>query len=223
MSAPSSPRWRLAQFLELRWWRRYLRRRPPGEYLRDKRAYWQRVLDQLEWEVQPGVRTLDAGCGPAGIFILLHDRQRITALDPLLVQYEELPVFDRAHYPAVRFLPLPLEAAGRLDPYDCIYCFNAINHVADWEQCLDRLTQLARPGTRMILSSDVHRFGALYHLFRAVPGDALHPQQHRPAAYREALRRRGWRIERETLLRTTPIFDYRAWVCQWEGSSSGSV
>ncbi|THH41545.1 class I SAM-dependent methyltransferase [Neolewinella litorea] len=216
MAGANSLRWRVAQYLELRWWRRYLSKQSPQDYLSAKRTYWQRVLDTLEWEVKPNARVLDAGCGPAGIFTLLHDRQRITAVDPLLREYETLPVFARVHYPQVRFVPKPLESLEGLYPFDCIYCFNAINHVDDWHRSLDQLTAMARPGTRMILSSDVHRHVWLLPLFRALPGDALHPQQHDAAAYRGALSKRGWTIEREACLRRTAIFDYRAWVCVFD-------
>ena len=230
-----SLRWRLAQWLELRWWRRYLRYQSPADYLARKRAYWQRTLDELDWTVEEGATALDAGCGPAGIFTLLHNRQRMTALDPLLEHYEEkLAIFSRADYPEVTFICGPLEA--RLPspgvasapipatsfppatapqappPYDVLYCFNAINHVSDWAGALAKLTAAARPGTRMILTSDVHRHQWLLPIFRALPGDALHPQQHGPEAYRSELARNGWKIEREVVLRTERIFNYTAWI-----------
>ncbi len=210
-----SLRWRIAQFLELRWWKRYLRGQSAAAYLRDKNAYWQRVLRELEWTVEPHIRVVDAGCGPAGVFITVGAHQRVTALDPLLPRYESLDIFARAHYPRVNFLPQALEDSANLPPFDAIYCFNAINHVRDWERSLDVLTDLARPGTRMILSSDVHRHPFLLAIFRVLPGDALHPQQHPAAEYRRALRRRGWHIERERVLRKELIFEYRAWVCEF--------
>ncbi len=208
-----SLRWRVAQFLELRWWRRYVRKQTPVDYLIAKEAYWQRLLRQLDWEIVGGARVLDAGCGPAGVFITLHDQQQVTALDPLLDRYETLPIFSRARYPNVQFVTQPLESVSQLPPFDVIYCFNAINHVRDWNKSLDVLTSLARAGTRMILTSDVHRHRWLVPIFRVLPGDALHPQQHRTEDYRQAVQQRGWRIEREEVLRTEPIFAYRAWVC----------
>ena len=206
-------RWQLAQQLEWRWWRRYLRRRSLPDYLSQKRAYWQRTFAALRISFRPAERVLDAGCGPAGAFIYLHDTQRLTALDPLLERYASLPIFDPADYPTVRFVPAPLETHGLRPPFDTICCFNAVNHVRDWSASLDALTELAAPHTRLLLSSDVHRYGWLNRLFRWLPGDALHPQQHGPEEYRRALRGRGWRIEREVLLRGGRIFDYRAWVC----------
>ena len=164
----------------------------------------------------PGRRVLDAGCGPAGIFIHLHNQEKVTALDPLLDRYEaELDVFSRDQYPRVNFVRQPLEDLLTAEPFPAIYCFNAINHVADWDRALDTLTAVAAPGCRMILTSDVHRHAWLYPIFRLLPGDVLHPQQHRPQAYRDALRKRGWRIEREVVLKCEAIFDYTAWVVEF--------
>ena len=138
-------------------------------------------------------RVLDAGCGPAGIFILLHDRQQVTALDPLLPRYERLPIFSQSDYPDVQFRQQSLENTSLAGAFDTIYCFNAINHVADWAASLDTLTRLSRPGTVLVLTSDVHRYAWLLPLFRALPGDALHPQQHLAHHYSDALTHRGWR------------------------------
>lgn len=216
-----SLRWRLAQFLEFRWWRTYLRSKPPATYLADKTAYWDRLLTELEWDVVPGARVLDAGCGPAGVFIYLRGRQSVTALDPLLQQYEELPIFKRSDYPEIDFIAEPLEEYVSEKPYAAIYCFNAINHVHDWAASLDALTAAAGRGTRLLLTSDVHRHRWLQPVFRLLPGDALHPQQHGAEAYRTALSDRGWKLERERVLRRETIFEYRAWVATFVGCPAG--
>ncbi|MEO0732664.1 MAG: methyltransferase domain-containing protein [Bacteroidota bacterium] len=209
-------RWKTAQYLERLWWRRYLRGKSPEQYLRDKRNYWARVLDELDWEPVSERRILDAGCGPAGIFIYLHKTEKVTALDPLLDEYQaDLAIFDRSDYPTVRFLTQALESdLPTAAPFAAIYCFNAINHVADWDRALDVLTTVAGPGTRLLLTSDVHHHPWLLPVFRALPGDALHPQQHGPEAYRAALEQRGWRIEREQVLRREAIFHYVAWIAE---------
>ena len=217
-STISRLRWQLAQYLERRWWQRYLRGKSPADYLRDKRAYWLRTLDNLDWEPVPGRRVLDAGCGPAGVFIALAGTEEVTALDPLLDHYErDLAIFHRADYPGVRFVTAPLEEAEPAGPYAAIYSFNAINHVRDWDRALDVLTRQAATGTRLLLTSDVHRHAWLRPVFAALPGDVLHPQQHGPEAYRRALTERGWRIEREDVLRTAAIFNYVAWTATYHG------
>lgn len=156
---------------------------------------------------------LDAGCGPAGVFIHLHPLEKVVALDPLLDRYEaELAIFDRADYPSVDFLHQALETHISGGLFDAIYCFNAINHVADWNRALDVLTAAAAPGAKMILTSDVHRHRWLKPIFQLLPGDLLHPQQHGPEAYRSALTNRGWHIDQELTLKREAIFDYTAWI-----------
>ncbi|TXF88554.1 class I SAM-dependent methyltransferase [Neolewinella aurantiaca] len=211
-------RWRVAQFLERQWWQRYLRGKSPEEYLRNKKAYWQRTLEQLEWTPVPGRKVLDAGCGPAGVYIYLEKIESVSALDPLLDSYEsELSIFDRNDYPGVRFLAQPLEQAFDGEgTFEAIYCFNAINHVSDWAAALDALTAHAQQGTQLLMTSDVHRHKLLLPIFQALPGDVLHPQQHGPEAYRMALQQRGWRIEKEEVLRREAIFDYTAWVATFK-------
>lgn len=209
-------RWRLAQWLERRWWRRYIGRQPSSAaYLLDKKKYWQQVLQTLSHEPSLGAAVLDAGCGPAGIFILLHKSQQLTALDPLLAAYEQdLAIFQKAQYPQVNFTEMPLEEASfPIASFQTIYCFNAINHVSDWEVALDQLTRWIAPGGRLLISSDVHRWRLLQQIFNLLPGDALHPQQHRAEDYEKALQARGWKILHSHVLRRELIFDYRAWVC----------
>jgi len=212
-------RWQIAQFLERRWWQRYLREKSPESYLEDKRAYWKRTLSELGWETVPGRKVLDAGCGPAGVYIYVCEVEEVTALDPLLESYEaDLSIFRRADYPKVTFLTQPLEEPLAEDSgFEAVYCFNAINHVSDWDAAIDTLTAQARPGTRMLMTSDVHRHKLLLPIFKGLPGDALHPQQHGPEAYRSALKQRGWRIEREDVLRVEAIFNYTSWIAVWEG------
>lgn len=212
----------MAQYLERRWWQRYLRNKSPEQYLEDKRAYWSRVLQQLDHEVKAGESALDAGCGPAGVFIHLQEQATVTAIDPLLEYYaNDLAIFNKEDYPTVNFITAPLETADLSgEVFDTIYCFNAINHVADWNLALDQLTKMAKPGTRLLLSSDVHRHRLLQTIFRALPGDMLHPQQHLVEAYRKALTQRGWRIEKEKLLRQEAIFNYTAWSAVFIGTTN---
>ena len=101
-----------------------------------------------------------------------------------------------------------------MQDFKWIYCLNAINHVRDWEYALDKLTTWANADTRLLLTSDVHRRHYMWRLFRWLPGDLLHPQQHLPLHYRAALQQRGWEVEQEVELRRERIFSYRAWVCR---------
>lgn len=210
-------RWRIAQFFEIRWWRRYLSNKEKTAYLDWKRAYWQRFLALAGIEPPPAeAQVLDAGCGPAGIFIVLTT-QKVVALDPLLPRYErDLPHFSPADYPNVRFVAQPLEnyfpESGA--PFDLVFCLNAINHVADLQTAFDRLAALTKPGGTLALSVDAHNFGWLKHIFRLAPGDILHPHQLDLAEYQAALTARGFRVERTVLVKKELIFSYFLLVAQ---------
>ncbi|MCO6487447.1 MAG: class I SAM-dependent methyltransferase [Phaeodactylibacter sp.] len=201
-------RWKAAQAAEIRWWRAYLRNKKPEAYLEQKAAYWRRVLEAAQYEPAAGTRVLDAGCGPAGIFIIL-EAQEVHAVDPLLGAYQaDLPHFDPSRYPYVRFFAEPLESFDPPEPYDTIFCLNAINHVADLEKSLDVLAGALKPGGRLLLSVDVHKHGALKKLFRWVPGDVLHPQQYSLGDYQRMLRERGLEVERAVRLKEGRVFDF---------------
>lgn len=201
-------RWKIAQAAEIRWWRRYLRGKSPESYLRDKRRYWRRVLATLEVDLPASAKVLDAGCGPAGIFIALPGC-RVDAIDPLLEKYQKhLPHFDPKTYSWVNFRQMTIEALDRTDAYDHIFCLNAINHVADLRQSLRRLYAAGRPGSRLILSIDSHKYQLFRRLFSLLPGDILHPHQFYLREYLDMLTKTGWKIERTHRLKEGFFFDY---------------
>ena len=201
-------RWKLAQEAEIRWWRAYLRRKSPEDYLRQKAEYWHRVLRSARFEPAPGARVLDAGCGPAGIFLILEE-QEVHAVDPLLEAYRaSLPHFEPSSYPYVQFFAQPLEAFRPAAPYDVIFCLNAINHVADLPMALDVLAGALKPGGQLLLSVDVHKHAFLKKIFQWLPGDVLHPHQYSLEEYQGMLAGRGLSVERAVRLKEGLIFDY---------------
>lgn len=207
-------RWRLAQWLEIRWWRNYLRKQEVPVYAQQKKAYWERVLAALQLSLPPRQQILDAGCGPAGIFMILPDHQ-LDALDPLLDQYaEQLPHFQPGDYPWVQFHTASLESYSVDKDYDYTFCLNAINHVANWEQGLDKLNEFTSASGTLVLGIDVHRHRWLKFIFRYLPGDLLHPHQHDREDYLTALQSRGWQLEREYTWSQGYIFDYWLLVCR---------
>lgn len=201
-------RWQLAQFFEMHWWRRYLSGKDKNTYLNWKKAYWQAFIQRSGFHLPPDAKVLDAGCGPAGIFTILSSHQ-VDAVDPLLDRYEQqLPHFKRTDYPGIRFFSLPLEQFFPPEPYDVVFCLNAINHVADLPTCFDRLLACTSPGGVLLLSVDAHRHGWLRRVFGWIPGDILHPHQYDLAEYQAMLSERGFQIEETLLMKQEWIFSY---------------
>jgi len=201
-------KWKLAQALEWRWWQYYLAKRPKQEYLNKKRAYWERMLQEAGVTADRGERLLDAGCGPAGLFILPLPA-RIDALDPLLELYQSsLAHFDPADYPEVRFIAQPLEIFHSPETYHKVCCFNAINHVNDLELSIKRLVDALRNGGILVVSVDVHKYRWLKKIFQYLPGDALHPHQYDSRDYCGLFLQQGLTLLRSKTLREGLIFDY---------------
>ncbi len=201
-------RWQLAQFFEIRWWKNYLAGRDKTGYLCWKKNYWHVFLEKSHISLPETAQILDAGCGPAGIFMILEN-YKTDAVDPLLEKYEtDLPHFQKTDYPAVRFFSEKLEKFKSGTQYDCIFCLNAINHVANLESGFDKLVGLAKPSGTLAVSVDAHRYDFLKKIFQWIPGDVLHPHQFNLEEYQEMLTRRGCKIERTILVKREAIFDY---------------
>lgn len=199
-------RWRLAQSAEIRWWRWYLRPQEPEDYLKRKRAYWNRIMQQTGIRCEPEEAVLDAGCGPAGIFIALPEC-RVTAIDPLIEEYARLLHFNPQDYPNVQFQAIAIEDLQACAAYQHIFCLNAINHVADLELALSKLQLALRPDGCCWLSVDAHRSKLAQKIFTALPGDILHPHQYTLDQYQELTKRAGFRIERQWRLKPGKLFD----------------
>ena len=210
-------RWKLAQAAEIRWWQNYLKNKPTTDYADWKTRYWQELLAETGVNVEKivggnpienPIRILDAGCGPAGIFMIFKN-QIVDALDPLLDDYEsKLPHFNKKQYPNVAFFAQPLETFNKKNEYDAVFCLNAINHVADLAQCFDVLVDSVKSGGSLVVSIDAHNFPVLKHIFQALPGDILHPHQFDLKEYTEMLTSRGCTLEKEILKKKEFIFNY---------------
>ena len=201
-------RWKIAQYFEAWWWKRYLSKKPVEEYLKWKEAYWQSFLMREKIEVSPTERILDAGCGPVGIFIMFP-KNEITAIDPLLEKYEtELPHFKQDHYPNVVFKKNKLEQFETKNNFDKIFCLNAINHVDNLKNSLKKLCGALNEKGTIYLSIDVHNFLFFKKLFRLIPGDILHPHQLDLKEYILLLKKNGIKINKISLLKKGFVFNY---------------
>lgn len=206
----ASKRWRIAQYFESRWWKNYLKHKDVATYLRWKKQYWEKLLDQIKSDVnlREGMQILDAGCGPAGIFIALAPFE-VTAIDPLLDTYQhELAHFDPNMYPYVTFRTLPLEQFGGKEQFDLVFCLNAINHISDLNEGFLRLYSSAKKGGILVVSIDAHNHRFFKHLFRLQPADILHPHQYDLNEYEEMLTRLNCSILRAVLIKKEFLFNH---------------
>lgn len=208
-------RWKIAQAAEIRWWKQYLKKQTPTAYLENKKNYWQGVLNELSISVSPQHAILDAGCGPAGIFIHFPN-QRVDAVDPLLEAYaKELPHFDPKKYPKTRFFCAPLENWDAPQKYDFVFCLNAINHVENLEKSLDVIVNAVDKKGTLVISIDAHNHWLMKKIFQALPGDILHPHQYDLQEYQKMLELRNGQLLLTKCLKKGFLFNYYALIVQF--------
>lgn len=212
-------KWRLAQKVELWWWKNYLQKKDKATYLEWKKNYWQQLLMHVEavTPIPPEATILDAGCGPAGVFICFPNN-KVTAVDPLLSEYgQHLGQFDLQGYPWVNFVNAPLEKYTCDRPFDFVFCMNAVNHVSDLPKAWEVLSACTRDAGYLIVTIDAHNHGIFKRLFRLVPGDILHPHQYDLTEYREMIRKGGFNILSELKVKKGFFFDHYILVAQKTG------
>lgn len=210
MSMNKSSRWRIAQYFEIRWWKNYFKDKDIHTYLSWKKEYWREFLKKIEGHVNPSANSkiLDAGCGPAGIFIALQD-YNVTAIDPLLDQYHtSLSFFKRELYPATKFETIALESFKRSRIFDIVFCLNAINHVSDLKLAFEQLYESAEIGGTLVVSIDAHNFTFLKYVFRLQPGDILHPHQYDLKEYKKILTDLNCTILQTLLIKKEFLFNH---------------
>lgn len=201
-------RWQIAQFFEAWWWRVYLLKRPVSEYLEWKRGYWEMFLKQAEINVSATAEILDAGCGPAGIF-MMFPQNKVLAVDPLLGFYRlNIPHFKEENFINVDFGKIKLEQLQRQNCFDIIFCINAINHVGEIETSILNLRNALKKNGTLYLSIDAHNYNFLKNVFQLIPGDILHPHQLNLEEYKILLENTGLKISKTSLLKKGFIFNY---------------
>lgn len=192
-----------------------MKNKNPGEYLTWKLSYWNELLNSISKyiPIPKDKFVLDAGCGPAGIFMALGNNA-VTAIDPLLNKYKELIHFDETKYPFVAFQQCTIEELDEKDKFDYIFCINAINHVNDLNLSYDKLISTLKPNGYLIISTDAHRSSFLKKIFQWLPGDMLHPHQYSMEEYDAFLKERRMKIIKNMLYKEELIFDYIITIAQ---------
>lgn len=203
-----SIKWKLAQFLEIRWWQLYQKNKSQT-YLQSKKAYWEKIVRAFDPYIQTGNfgTALDAGCGPSGMYMILNGK--VDAVDPLLDSYEQqIDFFTKDNYPDVHFHSLPFEIFEPDYLYQQIFCMNALNHFSDLEASIDKLFRLLAPGGYLLVGLDVHNKSWLPRLFRFLSFDMLHPHQFSAKKYIAKFEKAGFRLIQSTCDKKGIIFNY---------------
>ena len=208
-----SLKWKIAQAVEIKWWQNHLKDKDKSSYYDQKRSYWERLLKDIGFNIpkEPS-KILDAGSGPAGIFIFFDDH-KVVAVDPLLDKYKSNPEqFDTTDFQHVEFITATIERIHRDQEFDIVFCLNWINHVNSIQSSLRNLFNALKPGGKLVLSTDAHKSNFLKNLFQLVPVDILHPHQYNINEYKTFVNNAGFQISTSKKVKSELIFGH--WVIQ---------
>lgn len=203
-------RWKVAQFAELEWWKNYLKEKEVTDYTKYKIAYWEGVLKECspELSLNDNISILDAGCGPAGIFMVCT-KQQVVAIDPLLNEYEKnIPHYRKEAYPNVTFVNSSIEDFSSEIQFDIVFCMNAINHVNNIDDAYEVLCNLVKPGGKLVITIDAHNYPIFKSIFKLLPGDILHPHQFDIDDYKMFLTKRHFKVEKQQLIKKEFFFNH---------------
>ncbi len=203
-------RWKVAQWFELLWWKRYLGNKNKSEYLEWKMSYWRKLLSEVfgKSDLPTDKSIIDLGCGPSGVYMVFPNHH-VVAVDPLLEKYEsDLSLFGQTDYPNVVFKGSTIESYSDNTKYDYVFCLNAINHVADIEVAYKKMSSLLAESGLLVFSIDAHNYSFFKKIFRAVPGDILHPHQYDLVEYKQMLGAVGLKVQKIVKLKHEFFFDH---------------
>lgn len=200
-------KWSLAQYLEIRWWKRY-QRNLDDNYLEKKRTYWVKILDRAGMKVPSGLNILDVGCGPSGVYTILQ-ANKVVGVDPLLNEYaKQIKFFSEEAFPYTTFVAKPFEDFQIEQCYDLVFCLNAINHFRDLHQSIKKLYDSVKPGGELLLGIDGHRHKFLKIIFSTIHMDLLHPMQYTLNEYLGFVKGVGFIVEDVVEYTRGGIFNY---------------
>lgn len=212
-------KWQIAQFFEIRWWNNYLKGKDAEEYLSWKKGYWKKVLDLAKENLPNDLKSKlsgvdseqniiwDAGCGPAGIFIMF-DKAKVFATDPLLDSYKKEKLLFRNDAQNIEFITAPLEKTHLPIKSDILFCMNALNHVENIDRATQQFISNLKENSLVICTLDCHRFNLLKHIFRLIPGDLLHPHQYSLKDYIELFQKYGLKPIANVQIKKGNIFNH---------------
>ncbi len=147
------------------------------EWVRVRTDTWARLVHYLDQRslVKKRRRILDVGGKATTIFLALPGSHRY-AVDPVYGHlFEQHPFLgDLEQYRGVTFVALPVEELVE-EPFDLIFCINALDHVSEVDVVASRLKQLLAPGGVFVLIVDCYADKAVRDLVRWFDVDVPHP------------------------------------------------
>lgn len=149
-SAPAFAHW-LKEWKELRYWKK--KQAAEIDLTNGHYAWFYTGCFGLGLDDYRGHRLLDVGCGPRGSLEWATSAAGIVGVDPLADRYRALQTRQqRMSYVNAYAENMPFEDGY----FDDVFCFNALDHTADFRRALDEMRRVLKPGGRFLLITEVN-------------------------------------------------------------------
>lgn len=148
---PQSAQTKLKEWKELRYWRR--KQAQETNLTNAHYAYFYTQCFGLGLEDYRGHKILDVGCGPRGSLEWATTATEAVGVDPLADRYRALQTRkQRMTYVNAYAEKMPFTDGH----FDDAFCFNALDHTADFRAALKEIGRVLRPGGRLLLITEVN-------------------------------------------------------------------
>src|ERR1700749_729859 len=148
---PSTAQTKLKEWKELRYWRR--KQAQETNLTNRHYAHFYTACFGLGIEDYRGHRILDVGCGPRGSLEWATTAAEAVGVDPLADRYRALQTREqRMTYVNAYAEKMPFGNGH----FDDVFCFNALDHTADFRRALNEIARVLRPGGRFLLITEVN-------------------------------------------------------------------
>jgi ubiquinone/menaquinone biosynthesis C-methylase UbiE len=148
---PKTAQTKLKEWKELRYWRR--RQAQETNLTNAHYAYFYTECFGLGLEDYRGHRILDVGCGPRGSLEWATSAAEAVGVDPLADRYRALQTRKQR----MTYVNAYAETMPFADEYfDDVFCFNALDHTADFHAALKEIDRVLRPGGRFLVITEVN-------------------------------------------------------------------
>jgi ubiquinone/menaquinone biosynthesis C-methylase UbiE len=141
----------LKEWKELRYWKK--KKAQEVDLVNSHYRYFYTECFGLTLEDYRGHRLLDVGCGPRGSLEWAATAAEAIGVDPLADRYRNLQTrHQRMNYVNAYAEAMPF-ANGH---FDDAFCFNALDHTADYRRALTEIHRVLKPGGRFLLITEVN-------------------------------------------------------------------
>lgn len=148
---PQAAQTRLKEWKEFRYWRR--KQAEETNLTNAHYAYFYTECFGLAPEDYRGHRILDVGCGPRGSLEWATVAAEAVGVDPLADRYRALQTRKQR----MTYVNAYAEKMPFADGYfDDAFCFNALDHTADFRAALKEISRVLRPGGRLLVITEVN-------------------------------------------------------------------